>query len=205
VVDIRGVADYVNKRKRAAENRLQVARCLEQISGMPFPLVTPSRRYITEGYLYDATSEKARAKQRYVFAFNDLFLVTTPKGASGSSTGSIRSYGGSIKFDGMEKERKEEEQLFAFKYSVDMQNLELSEYMCGVMSGDRSLKSPSEIKRRLKIPIDFGFALKKIPRLFLSFFYVFFFPSCFSLILFFLIYSFQHHLINSHTYFLLPI
>ena len=60
---------------------------MEQISGINFQLVSPSRRYFDEGFLSEKSIEKKNLKKRYIFLFNNLLLITslTKKGGGGGT------------------------------------------------------------------------------------------------------------------------
>ena len=69
------VADYVNKKKREAENLNRVVGVQEILSGKIELLEDASRRFVRDGPLIDFSgSEK---KSRYYFLFNDIMVVAT--------------------------------------------------------------------------------------------------------------------------------
>jgi RhoGEF domain/PH domain len=73
---MRDIADYVNERKREAENLNQVLRVQSRITGKYEALTAPSRRYVREGPLLELCG--GEKKNRYYFLFNDLLVCTNP-------------------------------------------------------------------------------------------------------------------------------
>eukprot|EP01125_Pyxidicula_operculata_P008325 TRINITY_DN2802_c0_g1_i5.p1 TRINITY_DN2802_c0_g1~~TRINITY_DN2802_c0_g1_i5.p1 ORF type:complete len:1190 (+),score=298.97 TRINITY_DN2802_c0_g1_i5:430-3570(+) len=97
------VADYVNERKREAENLHAVCVVASRVSGYPAidgnksSLALPSRTFIRQGALSifqgDISSLDAENmpmknfKQRYIFLFNDMVLATKKTFSSGGGSG----------------------------------------------------------------------------------------------------------------------
>ena len=69
------VADYVNEKKREAENLNQVLEVQEALAGKIELLEDASRRYVREGPLVDMSGNEKR--NRYYFLFNDLLVEAT--------------------------------------------------------------------------------------------------------------------------------
>jgi hypothetical protein len=79
------VADYVNEKKREAENLNAVLAIWHRISGMPpsYNLAQPHRKYVRQGRLVEVKGlhgdALTKGSERYCFLFNDLLLVTKEK------------------------------------------------------------------------------------------------------------------------------
>lgn len=72
------VVDYVNEKKRLAENLQKIIDVQSQIeSNEELNLVSPSRRFVREGLL--KVYEKNRPSERNIYLFNDLVVITKPK------------------------------------------------------------------------------------------------------------------------------
>ena len=71
---MREVADYVNEKKREAENLNKVLRVQEVLSGKIELLEDASRRFVREGPLVDMSG--AEKKNRYYFLFNDSLVAS---------------------------------------------------------------------------------------------------------------------------------
>jgi len=78
-VKIEAVVEYVNERKRLAENLQKILDVQEQIdsSGEELLLVAPSRRFVREGH--HTVIENGSKKERKAFVFNDVIVLTKPK------------------------------------------------------------------------------------------------------------------------------
>ncbi|KAJ3433492.1 faciogenital dysplasia protein [Anaeramoeba flamelloides] len=73
------VADYVNEKKRNAENQMEILHIYYQISGIEkkLELVKPHRRFVMEGLLKKRSNR--RIQQRQFWLFNDILLYAKPK------------------------------------------------------------------------------------------------------------------------------
>ena len=60
------------------EIRQKIIDIGHSIAGLPFEIIQPSRKHVTEGYV-NMISNKHGVVQRYLFLFNDLFLLTKEK------------------------------------------------------------------------------------------------------------------------------
>lgn len=78
-VKIEAVVEYVNERKRLAENLQKILDVQKQIdsSGEDLLLVAPSRRFVREGN--HTVIENGSKKERKAFVFNDVIVLTKPK------------------------------------------------------------------------------------------------------------------------------
>jgi len=77
------VAEYMNEKKREAENIMKVTEIQEMIDGDCEPLAKPHRRFVKESQLTEvSTKGTARKQDVVVFLFNDLLIVTKPQGSS---------------------------------------------------------------------------------------------------------------------------
>ena len=74
VVKTKEIADYVNEKKREAENLNQVVAIQELMLGKIDLLEDASRRYVREGPLIDIGDTRRKG---YYFLFNDILVVTT--------------------------------------------------------------------------------------------------------------------------------
>ena len=70
------VADYVNEKKREAENINQVVEIQEKLSGKIDLLEDASRRFVREGPLIDMSGYEK--KNRYFYLFNDIMVSSSP-------------------------------------------------------------------------------------------------------------------------------
>merc|ERR1712137_666148 len=68
------VADYVNEKKREAENLNQVVEVQEKLAGKIDLLEDASRRYVREGPMIDMSGNEKR--NRYYFLFNDILVAS---------------------------------------------------------------------------------------------------------------------------------
>eukprot|EP01122_Echinamoeba_exundans_P009633 TRINITY_DN3450_c0_g2_i1.p1 TRINITY_DN3450_c0_g2~~TRINITY_DN3450_c0_g2_i1.p1 ORF type:complete len:1133 (+),score=306.85 TRINITY_DN3450_c0_g2_i1:263-3400(+) len=76
LASMESVADYVNQKKREAENLMGVLIVSKHISEMANPneLAQPHRRYVRQGALTEIEGAKRENKKRYMFLFNDILL-----------------------------------------------------------------------------------------------------------------------------------
>jgi hypothetical protein len=76
LASMESVADYVNQKKREAENLMGVLIVSKHISEMAHPneLAQPHRRYVRQGALTEIEGPKREQKKRYMFLFNDILL-----------------------------------------------------------------------------------------------------------------------------------
>jgi len=75
---MKSVADYINDKKRDADNIHEVLTVQDKLSGKfenDLILAQPHRRYLREGYLMDVDEKK----KVYYFLFNDLLIGTKKK------------------------------------------------------------------------------------------------------------------------------
>jgi len=79
---VQAVAEYMNEKKREAENIMKVTEIQEMIEGDCEPLAQPHRRFVKESQLQEVTSGTARKHGVVVFLFNDLMVVTRSQGSS---------------------------------------------------------------------------------------------------------------------------
>lgn len=77
LVSLRDIADLINESKRDAENLPEVLRVYNAVEPRITNLVEPHRRFVMEGMVYEV--KKKRLKQRYIFLFNDILLLTDRK------------------------------------------------------------------------------------------------------------------------------
>lgn len=82
VQKVQAVAEYMNEKKREAENIMKVTEIQEMIEGECEPLALPHRRFVREAQMQEVTSGTARKHAVVVFLFNDLLLVTRTQGSS---------------------------------------------------------------------------------------------------------------------------
>eukprot|EP00007_Cunea_sp_BSH-02190019_P000655 CAMPEP_0174243510 /NCGR_PEP_ID=MMETSP0417-20130205/31933_1 /TAXON_ID=242541 /ORGANISM="Mayorella sp, Strain BSH-02190019" /LENGTH=1204 /DNA_ID=CAMNT_0015323043 /DNA_START=60 /DNA_END=3670 /DNA_ORIENTATION=- len=109
---MRDIADYVNERKREAENLNQVLRVQSRIAGKYEALTAPSRRYVREGPLLELNG--GEKKNRYYFLFNDLLVCTNPP----SSTWK-RLWRSSIRNPSEDRDNQKD-RLLKWKYNVPL-------------------------------------------------------------------------------------
>lgn len=79
---VQAVAEYMNIKKREAENIMKVTEIQEMIDGEYEPLAKPHRRYVKEGQLQEVGKGTTRKISVVLFLFNDLLVVTKPQGSS---------------------------------------------------------------------------------------------------------------------------
>lgn len=79
---VQAVAEYMNEKKREAENIMKVTEIQEMIDGEFEPLARPHRRFIKESQLQEVTKGTTRKHNVVVFLFNDLLVITKPQGSS---------------------------------------------------------------------------------------------------------------------------
>eukprot|EP01080_Neovahlkampfia_damariscottae_P011234 gene11234-4054_t len=75
---IQEVAFVVNDHMKELEIRQKIIDIGNSIAGLPFEIIQPSRKHVTEGSV-NMISNKHGVVQRYLFLFNDLFLLTKEK------------------------------------------------------------------------------------------------------------------------------
>jgi hypothetical protein len=75
---IQEVAFVVNDHMKELEIRQKIIDIGNSIAGLPFEIIQPSRKHVTEGYL-TMISNKHGLVLRYLFLFNDLFLMCREK------------------------------------------------------------------------------------------------------------------------------
>eukprot|EP01129_Flabellula_baltica_P008223 TRINITY_DN3245_c0_g1_i2.p1 TRINITY_DN3245_c0_g1~~TRINITY_DN3245_c0_g1_i2.p1 ORF type:complete len:995 (+),score=239.26 TRINITY_DN3245_c0_g1_i2:257-3241(+) len=105
LVEIVSVAVYVNEKKKEAENLHSVCVIANQISGYDRILPDGGRQYVRQGMLFEAEFEdemdlkklvkNAQWRQRYVFQFSDILVITKAKNSgifSKSSSGEVDHY-----------------------------------------------------------------------------------------------------------------
>lgn len=85
---MKDVADYVNERKREAENLTQVLAIQSRLTGKFENLAEPHRRYVRKGTL-GMLDEKGAIKSFFFFLFNDILIYTENKSASRIFRGSF--------------------------------------------------------------------------------------------------------------------
>ncbi|KAJ3437598.1 faciogenital dysplasia protein [Anaeramoeba flamelloides] len=107
------VADYVNEKKRNAEEQMEVVKIHQQISGIEkkFELVKPHRRFIMEGLLKKRS--KRRIQQRQFWLFNDLLLYAKPTFAKGKF-----QYKGNIALNGALLRNFNDKKKKEFKFQI---------------------------------------------------------------------------------------
>lgn len=79
---VQAVAEYMNEKKREAENIMKVTEIQEMIEGDCEPLAQPHRRFVKEAQFQEVSSGTARKHAVVVFLFNDLMIVTKAQGSS---------------------------------------------------------------------------------------------------------------------------
>jgi len=79
---VQAVAEYMNIKKKEAENIMKVTEIQEMIDGDYEPLAKPHRRYVKEGQLQEVSKGTTRKISVVLFLFNDLLVVTKPQGSS---------------------------------------------------------------------------------------------------------------------------
>jgi hypothetical protein len=79
---VQAVAEYVNGKKREAENIMKVTEIQEMIDGDIEPLAKPHRRFVKEGQLYEVGKSTTRKVPVVLFLFNDVLVVTKVQGTS---------------------------------------------------------------------------------------------------------------------------
>lgn len=79
---VQAVAEYMNVKKKEAENIMKVTEIQEMIDGEYEPLAKPHRRFAKEGQLQEVTKGTTRKVSVVLFLFNDLLVVTKPQGSS---------------------------------------------------------------------------------------------------------------------------
>eukprot|EP00824_Muranothrix_gubernata_P019025 TRINITY_DN38545_c0_g1_i1.p1 TRINITY_DN38545_c0_g1~~TRINITY_DN38545_c0_g1_i1.p1 ORF type:complete len:557 (-),score=134.50 TRINITY_DN38545_c0_g1_i1:67-1710(-) len=71
---IKQIADFVNERKREAENLMKVVEVKTNLIGYDKNLVEPHRHYVREGIVTHV--KRLNIKERYLFLFNDILIVS---------------------------------------------------------------------------------------------------------------------------------
>lgn len=79
---VQAVAEYMNEKKREAENIMKVTEIQEMIEGDCEPLAQPHRRYVKEAQFQEVSTGTTRKHAVVVFLFNDLMIVTKAQGSS---------------------------------------------------------------------------------------------------------------------------
>lgn len=79
---VQAVAEYMNVKKKEAENIMKVTEIQEMIDGEYEALAKPHRRFVKEGQLQEVTKGTTRKVAVVLFLFNDLLVVTKPQGSS---------------------------------------------------------------------------------------------------------------------------
>lgn len=77
--EINDVVGHVNEGKRVAEAMQKVIEIGSMVDGAK-NLLSPSRRYVMEGDLHFVKDKHSDGRERHVFLFSDLILVTSRKG-----------------------------------------------------------------------------------------------------------------------------
>eukprot|EP01105_Mastigella_eilhardi_P018003 TRINITY_DN4156_c0_g1_i5.p2 TRINITY_DN4156_c0_g1~~TRINITY_DN4156_c0_g1_i5.p2 ORF type:complete len:788 (-),score=209.63 TRINITY_DN4156_c0_g1_i5:77-2440(-) len=78
--ETRSVAEFVNQKKREAENMTEVYNIQQVLSGTPEDLTAPHRRFVKRGMLFERLEDKPLVFYgRAVFLFNDLLILSAPK------------------------------------------------------------------------------------------------------------------------------
>jgi hypothetical protein len=130
---MQSVAEYVNEKKREAENLNNTLLIWGKLSGLDpnYNFAVPHRRYVRQGRLLEidgmsspATLDpsKVRAKMRYCFLFTDMLVVTKEKSASSARKAS--KSGGHPSAYSMD-ELKQSDVDFKFLYIVPLKQSEL--------------------------------------------------------------------------------
>jgi len=78
---VQAVAEYMNDKKREAENIMKVSEIQEMIEGEFEPLAAPHRRFVKEAQLQEVSKGTTRKHTVVVFLFNDLLIVTKTQGS----------------------------------------------------------------------------------------------------------------------------
>lgn len=78
---MKDVADYVNERKREAENLTQVLAIQSKLTGKFENLAEPHRRYVRRGSLA-MFDDKGNMRSFFFFLFNDMLVYTENKSQS---------------------------------------------------------------------------------------------------------------------------
>jgi hypothetical protein len=79
---VQAVAEYMNDKKREAENIMKVTEVQEMIEGDIEPLAKPHRRFVKEGQLHELGKGTARKVPVVIFLFNDMLIITKVQGTS---------------------------------------------------------------------------------------------------------------------------
>eukprot|EP00026_Physarum_polycephalum_P003301 Phypoly_transcript_03311.p1 GENE.Phypoly_transcript_03311~~Phypoly_transcript_03311.p1 ORF type:complete len:722 (+),score=144.11 Phypoly_transcript_03311:157-2322(+) len=79
---VQAVAEYMNGKKREAENIMKVTEVQEMIEGDIEPLAKPHRRFVKEGQLHEIGKGTARKVAVVLFLFNDMLVITKVQGTS---------------------------------------------------------------------------------------------------------------------------
>ncbi len=130
---MQSVAEYVNEKKREAENLNNTLLIWGKLSGLDpnYNFAVPHRRYVRQGRLLEidgmsspATfdASKVRAKMRYCFLFTDIIVVTKEKSASSARKASKSgAHPSAYTMD----ELKQSDVDFKFLYIVPLKQAEL--------------------------------------------------------------------------------
>lgn len=79
---VQSVAEYMNVKKREAENIMKVTEIQEMIEGDIEPLAKPHRRFVKEGQLQEVGKGTTRKVPVVLFLFNDMLVITKAHGSS---------------------------------------------------------------------------------------------------------------------------
>jgi len=79
---VQAIAEYMNEKKREAENIMKVTEIQEMIEGDCETLAKPHRRFVKESQLQEVTKGTVKKQAAVVFLFNDLLIITRPQGSS---------------------------------------------------------------------------------------------------------------------------
>lgn len=79
---VQSVAEYMNIKKREAENIMKVTEIQEMIEGDIEPLAKPHRRFVKEGQLMEVGKGTTRKIPVVLFLFNDMLVITKMQGSS---------------------------------------------------------------------------------------------------------------------------
>ncbi|KAJ6233259.1 faciogenital dysplasia protein [Anaeramoeba flamelloides] len=107
------VADYVNEKKRNAEEQMKVVKIHDKISGIDkkFELVKPHRRFIMEALLKKRSNR--RIQQRQFWLFNDILLYAKPSFGKGKF-----QYKGNINLNGALLRNFDDKKKKEFKFQI---------------------------------------------------------------------------------------
>eukprot|EP01132_Coremiostelium_polycephalum_P006205 gene6205-7727_t len=122
------VADYMNEKKREAENMMKLAEIQEKLDGENSTILAKSyRRFVKEGEFFEVVG-KSKKNPIVLYLFNDIIAVTKPSKSSGSS------------FFGKQKTIR-----LQFSSSFTLHQLKMKEYenVCGVPNALK-LYSPND-------------------------------------------------------------